>query len=193
MEEKGRELLGVCLSFKRSSLEMSSRTMIRWWRKTAESPVGVFQATRQGRAILLLFFLLLIVSLTPQRRMRWSPWRCTCTEWRAWCWLCWWSLTSWVTPLLWRKWWGLCFVFPLQTAAQFKFKQMSALFLPLSCWYVALLICLQYHSSLASLNGLEAHLRTISPGAPGGPGPYTFAHFDCIQSTLTSNNCPLNI
>ncbi|XP_070760787.1 BLOC-3 complex member HPS4 [Enoplosus armatus] len=44
-----------------------------------------------------------------------------------------------------------------------------------------------YHSSLASLNGLEAHLRTISPGAPGAPGPYVFAHFDCIQSTLTTN------
>ncbi|XP_029367449.1 BLOC-3 complex member HPS4 [Echeneis naucrates] len=44
-----------------------------------------------------------------------------------------------------------------------------------------------YHSSLASLNGLEAHLRTISSGAPGTPGPYIFAHFDCIQSTLTTN------
>ncbi|XP_034452283.1 Hermansky-Pudlak syndrome 4 protein isoform X1 [Hippoglossus hippoglossus] len=44
-----------------------------------------------------------------------------------------------------------------------------------------------YHSSLASLNGLEAHLRTISPGAPGVLGPYIFAHFDCIQSTLTTN------
>lgn len=44
-----------------------------------------------------------------------------------------------------------------------------------------------YHSSLASLNGLEAHLRTIAPGAPAAPGPYLFAHFDCIQSTLTSN------
>ncbi|XP_059192518.1 Hermansky-Pudlak syndrome 4 protein isoform X2 [Centropristis striata] len=42
-----------------------------------------------------------------------------------------------------------------------------------------------YHSSLASLNGLEAHLRTISPGAPGAPGPYIFAHFDSIQCTLT--------
>ncbi|XP_037634845.1 Hermansky-Pudlak syndrome 4 protein [Sebastes umbrosus] len=44
-----------------------------------------------------------------------------------------------------------------------------------------------YHSSLASLNGLEAHLRTISPAAPGAPGPYIFAHFDCIQSTMTTN------
>ncbi|KAF1388732.1 hypothetical protein PFLUV_G00065690 [Perca fluviatilis] len=44
-----------------------------------------------------------------------------------------------------------------------------------------------YHSSLASLNGLEAHLRTICPGAPDAPGPYIFAHFDCIQSTLTTN------
>ncbi|XP_058491806.1 Hermansky-Pudlak syndrome 4 protein isoform X2 [Solea solea] len=44
-----------------------------------------------------------------------------------------------------------------------------------------------YHSSLASLNGLEAHLRSITPGAPCAPGPYIFAHFDCIQSTLTTN------
>lgn len=44
-----------------------------------------------------------------------------------------------------------------------------------------------YHSSLASLNGLEAHLRTITPGPPGAPGPYMFAHFDCIQSMLTTN------
>lgn len=44
-----------------------------------------------------------------------------------------------------------------------------------------------YHSSLASLNGLEAHLRTISPVAPGAPEPYIFAHFDRIQSTLTTN------
>lgn len=46
-----------------------------------------------------------------------------------------------------------------------------------------------YHSSLASLNGLEAHLRTTSPGAPGAQGPYTFAHYDCIQNTLTTNVC----
>nr|XP_046242593.1 Hermansky-Pudlak syndrome 4 protein [Scatophagus argus] len=44
-----------------------------------------------------------------------------------------------------------------------------------------------YHSSLASLNGLEAHLRTVSPGVQAAPGPYVFAHFDCVQSTLTSN------
>ncbi|XP_061586385.1 BLOC-3 complex member HPS4-like [Cololabis saira] len=44
-----------------------------------------------------------------------------------------------------------------------------------------------YHCSLASLNGLEAHLRAIAPGGPGAPGPYIFAHFDCIQSTLTTN------
>ncbi|XP_071374915.1 BLOC-3 complex member HPS4 isoform X1 [Centroberyx affinis] len=44
-----------------------------------------------------------------------------------------------------------------------------------------------YHSSLASLNGLEAHLRTVTPGAPGPQGPYVFAHFDCIQNTLTTN------
>ncbi|XP_030213901.1 BLOC-3 complex member HPS4 isoform X1 [Gadus morhua] len=44
-----------------------------------------------------------------------------------------------------------------------------------------------YHSSLASLNGLEAHLRTVAPGAPGLQGPYTFAHYDCVQNTLTTN------
>ncbi|KAK5600991.1 hypothetical protein CRENBAI_005723 [Crenichthys baileyi] len=43
------------------------------------------------------------------------------------------------------------------------------------------------HSSLASLNGLEAHLRAISPAAPGAAGPYLFAHYDSIQSTLTTN------
>ena len=44
----------------------------------------------------------------------------------------------------------------------------------------------QYHSSLASLNGLEAHLGTTAPGGPGPQGSYSFAHFDCIQNTLTS-------
>nr|XP_057927181.1 Hermansky-Pudlak syndrome 4 protein [Doryrhamphus excisus] len=44
-----------------------------------------------------------------------------------------------------------------------------------------------YHSCLASLNGLEAHLRSIAPEAPGGTAPYIFAHFDCSQSTLTTN------
>ncbi|XP_054906878.1 Hermansky-Pudlak syndrome 4 protein isoform X2 [Poeciliopsis prolifica] len=43
------------------------------------------------------------------------------------------------------------------------------------------------HSSLASLNGLEAHLRAISPVAPGAAGPYLFAHYDSVQSTLTTN------
>lgn len=52
----------------------------------------------------------------------------------------------------------------------------------------------QYHSSLASLNGLEAHLRTASPGGPAPQGPYSFVHFDCVQSTLASeisHNPPL--
>ncbi|KAG7281797.1 hypothetical protein CRUP_037078 [Coryphaenoides rupestris] len=44
-----------------------------------------------------------------------------------------------------------------------------------------------YHSSLASLNGLEAHLRTVALGPPGPQGPYMFAHYDCIQNTLTTN------
>ncbi|XP_072289352.1 BLOC-3 complex member HPS4 [Eucyclogobius newberryi] len=44
-----------------------------------------------------------------------------------------------------------------------------------------------YHSSLAALNGLEAHLKSVTPGPPGAQGPYIFAHFDSIQSTLTSN------
>ncbi|XP_041956918.1 Hermansky-Pudlak syndrome 4 protein isoform X1 [Alosa sapidissima] len=44
-----------------------------------------------------------------------------------------------------------------------------------------------YHSSLASLNGLEAHLGTSTAGGLGPLGPYTFAHYDSIQNTLTTN------
>ncbi|KAJ8379448.1 hypothetical protein SKAU_G00002260 [Synaphobranchus kaupii] len=44
-----------------------------------------------------------------------------------------------------------------------------------------------HHSSLASLNGLEAHLRSTAAGAPGPPGGYTFAHYDSLQNTLTTN------
>ncbi|XP_077570969.1 BLOC-3 complex member HPS4 isoform X2 [Stigmatopora nigra] len=44
-----------------------------------------------------------------------------------------------------------------------------------------------YHSCLASLNGLEAHLRSIPPGNPSAAGPYAFAHYDREQSTLTTN------
>ncbi|MCI4381344.1 hypothetical protein PGIGA_G00250590 [Pangasianodon gigas] len=44
-----------------------------------------------------------------------------------------------------------------------------------------------YHSSLASLNGLEAHLRTIPPPSEIPAAPYTFTHYDRIQNTLTTN------
>ncbi|XP_035235420.1 Hermansky-Pudlak syndrome 4 protein [Anguilla anguilla] len=44
-----------------------------------------------------------------------------------------------------------------------------------------------HYSSLASLNGLEAHLRSTTAGTPGPPGGYTFAHHDCLQNTLTTN------
>ncbi|XP_028679931.1 Hermansky-Pudlak syndrome 4 protein isoform X1 [Erpetoichthys calabaricus] len=45
-----------------------------------------------------------------------------------------------------------------------------------------------YHSSLASLNGLEVHLREMTSGEqPHAKGSYTFAHYDCIQDTLTTN------
>ncbi|XP_018587026.1 BLOC-3 complex member HPS4 isoform X6 [Scleropages formosus] len=45
-----------------------------------------------------------------------------------------------------------------------------------------------YHSSLASLNGLEAHLRNPAPGlASAQGGPYIFAHYDCLQNTLATN------
>ncbi|XP_077457405.1 BLOC-3 complex member HPS4 isoform X2 [Stigmatopora argus] len=44
-----------------------------------------------------------------------------------------------------------------------------------------------YHSCLASLNGLEAHLRSVPPGTPAAARPYTFAHYDREQGTLTTN------
>ncbi|XP_060786627.1 Hermansky-Pudlak syndrome 4 protein [Neoarius graeffei] len=46
-----------------------------------------------------------------------------------------------------------------------------------------------YHSSLASLNGLEAHLRTIAPASESPATPYTFAHYDRIQNTIATNTC----
>ncbi|MCJ8735460.1 hypothetical protein PDJAM_G00247410 [Pangasius djambal] len=46
-----------------------------------------------------------------------------------------------------------------------------------------------YHSSLASLNGLEAHLRTSPPASEIPAAPYTFTHYDRIQNTLTTNMC----
>ncbi|XP_066545581.1 BLOC-3 complex member HPS4 isoform X2 [Amia ocellicauda] len=44
-----------------------------------------------------------------------------------------------------------------------------------------------YHSSLASLNGLEAHLHAGGGSremGPGTQGPYSFSHYDCLQNTL---------
>ena len=77
-------------------------TMRRWWEMEAWMAVGVLKVTRRRCKIPLLP----LVPLTTQRRVHWSPWRCTCTGWKAWCWPCWWILPSWVTLLLWRKWWG---------------------------------------------------------------------------------------